>query len=289
MGIFQPMANFPNQSESNLLTLIGKQKAEFDYASKTRSWTLRSQMALGLLSAVTVFISKDKYLYAAAIPTVLLIGMWFFQNARMVAARAFAERLRRATLILGGLGVEVSGDEMFELTSSGFSSISEAKRLIDPDYFADKGDPGPSRLSQWLEESATWTTTLADVAAREAWLYFGAALVTSLVVLLASILLLNIEEWERAARVFFAVLAVMLSADFLGSAIAYRAASGEARRIIERIQKNRVQGQPIEALMVLVTDYNSVVESMPLFPKGLYNRHRERLQQAFQLYLTGNQ
>ncbi|MBX3480824.1 MAG: hypothetical protein KF842_10505 [Caulobacter sp.] len=285
----EEMRKMPDSRTPDVLALIGCQKAEFDHASKLRTWTLRLQALIGLVAAGTIFVKSDTWLYIAAVFALALALLWLALWLELGASRGHAERLRRATLIVGGLGVALDGAEAFELANDGKAPKSEAKRLVDPEYFASKSHPGTNRLIEMLEESAIWTTNLAGIACRETWLMFGGFVALATVTLLSSAALIDQSGWELAARAVFAVLAVLLSADFLGAAASYGRAQRGTARIVDKLQRHKGQNPSVETIILILGDYNSNVESMPTFSSGLYPRHQRRLNEQYNMYLTGPQ
>ncbi len=273
----------------DVLSLIGSQKAEFNHAAALRTWVLRVQMAIGALAAATVWVTADAWLYLAALLALVLAGVWLYLFLELTASRAHAERLRRATLIAGGLGVSLDGAELFELSNDGRAPKSEARRLVDPDYFASMKPPGVPRFVDMLEESAIWTANLASFAARETWLVFGLLFAATLIALFSGVVFIAPERWALVARVFFAMLVVLASADFLGAAVSYDRARHDILRIIDRLQRHKEAVGSLERVMVIFADYNSAVESMPLFSGGLYPRHQKRLNEEYKMFLTGPQ
>jgi len=199
--------------ETHVLKLIGAQKAEFNFASRKRTWVIRVQIAIALLTAFCVPITSDYALYAAALLSMILVGVWFWLAEGLTASRAHAERLRRASVIAGGLGIEISGAEYIELMRDGMASDSEKERLVDPDYFASRLSPGPQRMAEMLEESAIWTANLAKIAARETWLIFGGTSIVLVFALLGAAMVVSITQWQLGARAVGIILSGILSAD----------------------------------------------------------------------------
>ncbi|PZQ62380.1 MAG: hypothetical protein DI570_11045 [Phenylobacterium zucineum] len=273
----------------DVLGLIGAQKAEFNHASALRTWVLRTQTAIAALAALTIPVKSDVVLYVVAIIALGLALVWLYLWNELGESRSHAERLRRTTMLVGGLGVTLSGADLLELSREGKASQSEAKRLIDPDYFASKKAPGVPRLVDMLEESAIWTTNLAKIAARETWLLFGGFTVVMLLVLLSAAVVAEPSEWQLGARIIMAMLASLLSADFLGAAISYGGAAQAARRTVDRLQMHKGANPALEPVMLIFGDYNSAVESMPPFSSGLYPRHEKRLNEEYKMFLTGPQ
>lgn len=273
------------QDQREVIALIGRQIAEFDVAAKLRTRVIQIQLAIGAITALTAFVTDDHALYLAAILVVVLAGVWVFLSWRMVKVRAHAERLRRTTLVAGGLGLELDGAELLELAADASASEEAARSKARDDYFASKSPPGPRRLAEMLEESAFWTTALAGKASKEAWVLFICTIASLAVLLTASVVVLSPGRWELAARAALALLAVMLSTDVLGAALSYTSVANETRRTIDRLEGYLKSGAPLERLLLILSDYNSAVESMPTFPAKLYSRHEKALNEQYGRYM----
>ncbi len=275
--------------QPEVLTLIGCQKAEFNHAAALRTWVVRTQTAIAALAVITIPITLDTGLYVAAVIALALAAVWLYLWIELSASRGHAERLRRTTMLVGGLGFRMAGAELLELARDGKASQAEAKRLIDPDYFASGKPPGVPRFVEMLEESAIWTRNLAKIAAQEAWLLFGGFFLIMVLALLAAAAIMSASEWQLAARIVMAILVSLLSADFLGSAISFAGARRAAQRVVDRLQLYKGAAPSLEAVMLIFGDYNSAVESMPPFSGGLYPRHQKRLNEEYKMFLTGPQ
>lgn len=278
-----------HESDQKLLSLIGRQKAEFNHISKLRTWILRVQTCIGAIAAIALPINNDKALYLLAVVGLCLSGLWLYLWKELGDARALAERLRRRTMLVGGLGLDLSGSELMELAMEGRASNEEAERLVDPNYFASARPAGVDRFVDMLEESAIWTTNLARIASREAWLLFGGMSAAVLIALLGTAVVATPSEWQLGARILTVMLATLASADFLGSAMSYSTARSEARRIVDQLQRHKGKGSSLEDIMVIFCDYNSAVETMPPFSSGLYPRNQKVLNERYRMFLTGPQ
>lgn len=272
-----------------VLNLIGCQKAEFNHAARLRSTVLKLQTSVAAVAAISILFRSDFILYLLSVVALFLAGLSFYWTQELSRSRAHAERLRRTTMLVGGLGFPLSGTELLELCRDGAAPPDEAKRLNDPAYFASEKPPGIDRMVDMLEESAIWTTNLAKFAARETWFLFAGVAASMVVALLAAATFASTSEWQLGARVVIVVLTSLLSADFFGAAIRYASAHRGAQRVIDRLQQHKLGGDSTGHIMLIFCDYNSIVESMPPFPSGLYPRHQKKLNADYQMYLTGPQ
>lgn len=277
------------QIGQEVLGLIGCQKAEFNHAAMLRSRVLKFQTGVALLAGASAFFGSALVLYLLSIAALILSALSFYWSQQLAFSRSHAERLRRTTMLIGGLGFHLSGAELLELCRDGSAPATEAKRLIDPDYFASQRPAGPERMVEMLEESAIWTTNLAKFAARETWALFGGIAFSLVLVLLGAAAFASPSEWQLAARIVMVILVSLLSADFFGAAVSYSGARRGVQRVIDRLQMHKAEGTSLDHVMLIFGDYNSIVESMPPFPTGLYPRHQKQLNEDYKMFLTGPQ
>jgi hypothetical protein len=250
---------------------------------------LTAQFVIAAAALLTVPFSDGTLLYVAAAVTLMLTALWVWLSYQLASSRAHAERLRRTTLIAGGLGIQLSGTEVIELLSDGNTSDEKAAELADPAYFASDAPPGPLRLAAMLNESANFTVVLAGMAAKESWLFFLVGLVITAAVVMVAVGLEDPTAATVAARMAFTAAAVLLTQDFLGAAIGYSRARAGIRRTLDRLEP-QLSGQPsLERLMMLFGEYNAAVETMPLFRNGLFLNNASWLNEKYRLFLTGPQ
>jgi membrane protein implicated in regulation of membrane protease activity len=267
--------------------LIGFQKAEFGQCARLRSHVLRWQAAAMMAAALSAMIQIPAALYVLSILTLIAAVAAFFCNHSLSTSREHAEKLRRATMLIGGLGLNLSGAELLELRQGGSASIETAQQLADSNYFVSDKPLGASRLVDMLEESAIWTANLSRYAARETWIFFLAMASVLICALLAAILFSSPTEWQIGARIVVAILIGLFTVDFLGAALAYNDANRVALRVVDRLQKYKETSPTTEQILVIFGDYNYAVQNMPPFPKGLYHRYEKRLNEEHRMFLTG--
>jgi len=268
----------------NALSLVGRQRAEFQHASKLRTWSLRLQLAIGILGICSVVVTNDVWLYILAVSGLASAALWLWLANETIETRAHAERIRRATMIAGGLGVVFDSVELLELANDGRASQAQADKLHDANYFSSARSVGVLRFLEMLEESAIWTTNLAKVAARETWGIFGISIIVVVFIVFCGLALFPIRQELIALRAFFAISAVILSTDFLGTAVSYDRARRETQRTIDRVQRLKETGASIEAAILIFAEYNAAVEGAPVFSNGLYPRHSKSLNAEYDKY-----
>lgn len=266
--------------------IIGAQKAEFDIASRTKSLTLKIQIGLGLLAAVSVLFNDPLVVYATLGVTGLGIVWWFSENSKYSSARSCAERLRHFIVIKGAYGQVATPPEAEALLSCCHSPSSEWERRRDPNYFTSKAAPGALRLKEMLAESAFWTKAMAGFAAREYFLLFTIVISISGVALYALIAVASQSTLMTVTRMVVTAILTLISSDFLGAALTYLGVQGELKTLLARLDALGSAPNDYDVALIF-SDYNLSVEAMPLFASGLHGRYEKVLNEQYNLFLTG--
>lgn len=264
-----------------VLKLIGGQRAELAKAGRIRMWMILAQISVALAAIASVFINAGPPVTVLALFGVLGLGGWLLLDRRYQAARASAGRGRRASVIMGGLGQPVSAVELLSIRETFSEPVEVARSLEDPDYFASTLPPGWPRLAEMLQEAAFWTSRLQAESARVMWAAFLVTLTIAGVALFFSIAFADAAIQDRSARIVLAVLALLMSSDIFGAAIAHGDVAATVERIVTRLSDAEARGYPQADLMLIFSDYNAVVEAAPIAVPRLYELHRDRLNALF--------
>jgi hypothetical protein len=128
-----------------------------------------------------------------------------------------------------------------------------------------------------LEESAFWTYELQGVSFR--WALTVGTVCALFFFVAAGVFLLRasheaIAEW---GRVFFAVLAVILSGDVLLAAFRFKQTADVAKRVYTGLGAARAAGYPEAELLFLLCEYDAAVTATTMTWPGVYARHQDRL------------
>lgn len=257
--------------------LIGLQRAEFNKAAKLQLWILRVQVFIAIVAGAAVFVEDSVVAYSATIAAVTLALVWAWLGWSYRESRGQAERSRRATLLMDGLGVQVSSGELRDLEASFTISPEEGAKHEDPNYYATQAPPGDARLAEMIEETTFWSADLMHYSARRTWILFIVFLGLGLAFLFAAVPWSGNEEIKGGVRVFCALLTLLVSTDVLGAAFSYGNAAKALKSMLPRLEAVRALGYPRADLLLLLADYNSAVEGAPMYPPGIYDKRRDRL------------
>jgi hypothetical protein len=206
--------------------LVGLQRVAFARAARRQRTTLFLQVIIALVAGVTVYVPERYGAYPAALITMLLgiayaMMSWFYKDARYLA-----ERIRRITLLAGGLGSTVPTAERQDILAR-FSqkSLAEGTTLADPSYFTAHGPPSAQCLAEMLEESAFWTYHQLRLCAKISWITFGVFLFLFIFMLFSILPFITTESALSNVRVICAMLILLVSNDVFGNAQDYTTAS----------------------------------------------------------------
>ncbi|MBB2841244.1 UNVERIFIED_ORG: hypothetical protein GGE64_005026 [Rhizobium etli] len=261
----------------NIQELVGYQRAEFNKASRLFYSKFVLQIVLATTGMISLFVNEGTALYWFAGVSLLMAGVWLLLELKYRSVRANAERARRATLIMGGLGKEISKAELHDIEDSLTSTAEEAKSQEDAAYFSSAKSPGPARLTEMLEESAYWTLHLQRSSAKIMFFLFFFVLIGAF----ASFYLLLPSSTQpdvlMHARVVCALLTFLVSNDMFGQARAYQDTSRSLDRLMSRIGAAKISSYPEPDVFLLLSDYNAVAESTPLTLPFVYQARKEEL------------
>ncbi|HZH27567.1 MAG TPA: hypothetical protein VEY95_10335 [Azospirillaceae bacterium] len=263
--------------------LIGLHRAEFNKAADLQSKILIAQAALAIIAVLAVFTSDARTAYGCAVISCIAAGCWIWLWLKFKESRSLAERVRRLTLMAEDLGLEVSKAELLQIKASFSVSDQEAERLADPNYYDVAGTPGPARLAEKLEQSAFWSAFLLRKSAEQVLVYLAVPVIF-IAALLLSIPLLEADWGLAGARVACAAILFPLSTDFLGAYIGYRSAAQEVDQVLARLRTARVAGYQLPDVLTIMGDYNAAVEAAPMFARGVYEKHNNRLNDLWSQY-----
>jgi hypothetical protein len=259
------------------IKLLGLQRAEFQRAKAMDSLSNKTQLAIILFSIISIFADTPTWLYLIAVVNLILGVLWLLCVYQTKKSHSTAERARRAVLFKNGLGISLSGKAYSDLKMSFKVSNEEGAKYEDKDYFKSSEKFGAKKLAEIVEESAFWSKHLFKLSAIRYWIYFGLAVFISLLGLLL-IPLLNIGNLNLfIPQVFCLVLTWLVTGNLFLTALSFAKATEVCDSIESRLENMGANGEPPEDILIIVSDYNALVETSPILPSNLYKKHRDRL------------
>ena len=183
--------------------------------------------------------------------------------------RASAEKARRATVLVGGLGKTLSGDEILILQALANATDAELEKHRNKDYFRTKEPAGPKRAAEMALENAFWSFNLYRAARSVMWL--STLVITALVaVWLLFALGVLPGAHPRQVMVLSAIASSLVLLELLARTIQYGTAGAQAEELYRRLLRIRDASCPENDLIMALMDYNSTVESAPMIPSWVY-------------------
>jgi hypothetical protein len=247
--------------------LTGYQKAEFAKASKWRMRLLVFQFLASLPAALAVVVTSETLLYFFAIGGAALLALWWWARARYMAARSAAHSARRASLVVNGLGYQLSAGEHQRLRQLFTVNERDADQLVDPAYYASQLASGASRLGEMLEESAFYSKAVHAASAR-----IMTNVLVGVVVLLAITAISSVPFVERATALVF-VKIVLAAYDPLIYPQVPSLASTVASQALRNFSTNSQTSQVITVNGITFQAIVSVRRNLPrvvtLYPIGV--------------------
>jgi hypothetical protein len=265
----------------NVNQLLSYQLAEFDECSRRNAYVFTAKSAIPIAAIVSVY-SDSQATYALGLIGLGLVIIWFVSLQRYRLSRDVAERARRATLIMGGLGQSISSNELIDIQKSFTVSDKDAEKKVDPEFFASKSEPGFDRLAEMLEESSFWTKELQSASAKYTTLLAFLLFIISIFLVFTAIIFVDGQQLMQFVRVIFVILASIVFSNILVTAIAHYRAADAVERIYRRIEVAKSKDNPKADLLLLLSDYNATVEAAPLHLPFLYTARRQKFNRLWQ-------
>ncbi len=274
--------------DDDIQQLIGRQIAEFNRAARFFQFKFLVQLLTAALAVTTVLIIDPPLSYWLSLVSLALGALWAYLEIKYRSIRACAERARRATLIMGGLGKKISSHELNDIRECLSSSEAAGKKLENPDYFESNAPAGSVRLAEMLEESAYWTLHIQRISARIMWGLFVVVIIAALASLFVLIPDTPNEQLMTAARVVCAALTFAVGTDLFGAARAYSDTVHTLDRIMHRFDSAKARKYPEADLLLILADYNAAVENTPLSLPFIYDLKKEELERNWKRRQTDN-
>jgi hypothetical protein len=256
---------------------IGLHRAEFARAARLQYRILYVQIATAFLACFAVYLSDATAAYLLAVLTGIAALVWAYLARAYRSSRSLAERVRRATVITSAFAAPISAPDKRDVMTRFSVSVAEGQRFTDTDYYAADDPPGLARLAAIIEESAFWSCVLLRKSADRTWFVFAAFLALAFVLLFSTLPFVSAQEWLGGVRLLCAIVPLFVSTDVFGAASAYGSSAEEVKDVQARLTLAKASDYPVADLFSIWGDYNSAVESAPIYPPGLYKRYRDEL------------
>lgn len=265
--------------------LLTYQRAELNRSRVFQDLALCAQLGVAIFAAISVYSDKNATQLNFALFGLLLVVVWLILSRKQRSHRVAGDQARRVILLASGLGERFSAEQRLRVFDSFSVSIEDKPLVREEDHFASREEPGHRRLAELIEESAYWTRDLQRGSA--SWLQI---ILLSATLLIAAafwtgVLTLPVDASVSFARVLVVILVFLISSDLLSSIFAYREAAAAIGIILQRVETAAASDYPPPDVMLLMSDYNAVVESAPFALPGVFRWRNVELTKRWRNYL----
>ncbi|WP_287202877.1 hypothetical protein [Mesorhizobium sp.] len=246
---------------------------------------LAAQFGVAAIAAISVYSSDNATLLNFALIGFGLAGFWLLLGRRQRKHRSAGDQARRAVLLASGLNARFSAEQRLRIFD-GFTAPIENKPMVrEESYFASRAEPSYFRLAELIEESAYWTRDLQRASAQAMRLVLVAVALLMGFTLWHAMSSMSTNAQVSLARVLVAALVFLLSSDTVGTMIAHKNAADAIDDVLQRVESAAARGYTEPDLLLLLSDYNAVVEGAPVALPGIYQLRRGKLTRRWRAYL----
>ncbi|HAT1819565.1 TPA: hypothetical protein JAZ42_15530 [Legionella pneumophila] len=262
--------------------LIGLQRAEFQRAERLDFFARMSQLLTVFLSIISLFIQDSHIVvYILSILSVVAALVWLYYSEQSKHSHTTAEKGRRAVLLIKGLGIKLQPKFYTDLHILFKVKEEEAKKWEDQNYFKSNRDCGYQKLAEMLEESAFWTKHLLKEYTKQTWCYFGVLILMCLL----SLLLTQFIKIEQSGIIISQMVCIILiwlaTGSIFSKALTLTSSAQEISFIEDKLNSIVTSQQDPENTIVYMSDYNAIVENIPIIPTKIYKKNKDRLNQLW--------
>ena len=259
------------------IKLLGLQRAEFHRAEIFGTRSNKAQIVIVIIAIVSVFVNNPEIVYTLTLASLAVAVFWLYFSYQSKVSHSTAEKARRAIVLRNGLGIKLSRKSYSDLIMQFKVNENEGRIWEDPNYFKTISEYGNKKLTEIVEESSFWSKHLFRISATRQWIYFSAILGLSVIGLLV-IPLLNIGSSSVLASQFVCLILLwLITGSLFTTAMLFTNAANSIDAIEDRLSNMAKNLEPDEDILMLVGDYNSLLESTPTIPSDIYLKNRDKL------------
>ncbi len=255
--------------------LVGLQRFEFAQAAALDKKQLILQGVIASLAVVCQFLPGN-YAAAGGVLIFLVVIAAFFLIYRCKQRRAIAEKARRATLLVGGLGLVLAHNDEHWFRNKSSLEPDELAKWNDPNFFNTTQEPGERRLIEMLRECALFSSHSFQASANKILFLLAGSFLTMLLCLL-----LGYKLQDVPTRVFTSLASSLIFFELLMRYLQYGEAVSDTDSIVQRLALIQEAGYPKDGFLLVLGDYNSIVEGAPLMFPGIYDTNQDKLNKDY--------
>lgn len=273
------------ENEFGIDRLLSHQKAESNKAENLQIYMMILQFLIATMAAISAYVNDNKILFVLAICGFLIIVLWFYLNQSQQRHRSAGDHARRAVLLISGLDMKPSPGQMLNIIDLFNVPINSINSRREEDHFLTREEPGYKRLIEMIEESSYWTSYLQKLSSKV--MVFILFILTSITfsVFGAAIASFQTDSLITLSRAIIAIMIFVISSDVLGLLIGYRNSANSINEIFKRVEVVSIKGYLASDALLLMSDYNAIIEKAPPTLPFVYNFIQLKLNKRWQSYI----
>lgn len=265
--------------------LLSQQRAELNKAENLQICMIVAQLCVATITSASVYLSDNKYLFACAIFSFIIMLIWLFLSKSHLAHRSAGDQARRVILLKSGLDLSPSAEQQLRIID-GFKADHPSKDTRrEEDHFATREKPGNKRLVEMIEESSYWTHHLQTNSARIMFLAFIAFSLILCLTIGAAISSFDSNNLISISRAILAVMIFFISSDVLGLLVSYVNSTKTINEVFNRVESIASRGYQDADVILLMSDYNAAIEKAPSTLPFVFKISQKSLTRRWHNYL----
>jgi len=273
-----------SENEFGVDRLLSHQKAESNKAENLQIYMMITQFLIATVAAVSAYVNDNKILFGLAILGFLLIILWFYLSQSQQRHRSAGDHARRAVLLISGLDMKPSPGQMLHITSLFNVAIDSTNSRREEEHFLSREKPSYKRLIEMIEESSYWTSYLQKVSSKVMTFILFILTAITFSVVGAAIASFQTDSLITLSRAIIAIMIFVISSDALGLLLGYKNSANAINEIFKRVEVASIKGYLESDALLLMSDYNAIIEKAPPTLPFVYNFIHLNLNKRWQSY-----
>ena len=260
------------------IVLLGLWRAELERAKRDYKASSLCQVFTSVASGAVVLLNVEAMTYGVTVAAVLLSAASAYFSYLGSKRKGAAERGRRASLLIEGLGLSITSKERSDIVSCLEASESEAHRWENSEFYSGDHEPGVARLAHIVQESSFYSKALFAEAAQRCWRWVAASGVLTISIMFGLPYVSSTKASLEIAQLVCLALSLLTTRDLIGRALTFQGASQTAGEVDHRLERTTAVFAKPEDILFVIGDYNAVLECTPPIDTSVYERLKEKLE-----------
>jgi hypothetical protein len=275
----------PERDERDV-ELLGMIRAEYSRAKTFVYWGYGFELVAAVAGVLVIRFVPDQYGALAALLVAAVATVGYFFKRRYDAIRSYAEEARRVVVLMKGLDYRISEKKRAELEkpfSASARQVAKQKLEENRSYFSTTATYGPLKIFDMLQESAFWTHSLMEKAAKYAGgLSLGFVALVGLALYFMAFVTTGLKQ-NWASDLFVATVLIFLTSGILLLRNAYVQIGAKITRIDDELEAIREakHAPTVNEVLARLNEYDCRLMEAPVLPDFIYEWNKSELNAAW--------